>query len=91
MSDQKPRQYVGNGVQSGDYYINLSLKESQLKPHFYDYNGERYVRLTVGKNKEVNEWGKTHIVWINDYQPDGNKEKGATNNATVKAGDGLPF
>jgi hypothetical protein len=90
MSDQaqKPRNYVGNGKQSGDFYINISLKKSQLEPHFYEYNGEQYVRLTVGKLKEENEWGKTHSVWINDYQAN---NEASNNNAPVKAGDGLPF
>lgn len=90
MSDQKPRKFVGNGVQSGDYYINLSLKKSQLEPHFFEYNGEQYVRLTVGKNKEVTQYGKTHSVWINDYQPDNNKSN-EPKKASVNAGDGLPF
>lgn len=85
---KKPRNYVGNGKQAGEYYINLSLKESALKPHFYEYKGERYVRVTVGQNKEVNEYGQTHSVWINDYNPDKeNKEA----KAPVSAGDGLPF
>lgn len=91
MSDQKPRNYVGNGTQSGEYYINISLKESQLKPHFYEYNGERYVRLTVGKLREANEWGKTHSVWINDYQANKEQQQESTQNAPVSAGDGLPF
>ena len=90
MNDQKPRNYVGNGVQSGDYYINISLKKSALEQHFFEYNGEQYVRLTVGKNKEINQYGKTHSVWVNDYQP--NKEnQSQSQNSSVKAGDGLPF
>tara|TARA_R100001463_G_scaffold52153_2_gene102898 strand:- start:5231 stop:5506 length:276 start_codon:yes stop_codon:yes gene_type:complete len=91
MSDQKPRNYVGNGTQSGEYYINLSLKKSQLEPHFYEYNGEQYVRLTVGKLREANEWGKTHSVWINDYDPNKSQQQESKQNAPVSAGDGLPF
>lgn len=89
--EQKPRNYVGNGVQSGDYYVNLSIKYDQLEQHVFEYNGAKYVRLTLGKNKEVTQYGKTHSVWINDYQPDA---KGAESNqpkAAVSAGDGLPF
>lgn len=88
---QKPRNYVGNGTQSGEYYINISLKKSQLEPHFYEYNGEQYVRLTVGKLREANEWGKTHSVWVNDYQANKDQQDDNANNAPVKAGDGLPF
>jgi hypothetical protein len=89
--EQKPRNYAGNGTQSGEWYINLSLKKSQLEPHFYEYNGEEYIRLTVGKLREANEWGKTHSVWINDYQANKDQQQESTQNAPVSAGDGLPF
>jgi len=85
---QKPRNYVGNGKQAGEYYVNISLKKSQLEPHFYEYNGEQYVRLTIGKNKETTEWGNTHSVWVNDYEP---KKEGAADKAPISSGDGLPF
>jgi hypothetical protein len=88
MSEQKPRSYVGNGKQAGEYYINLSLKKSALEPHYYEYKGEQYVRLTIGKNKEVNEYGQTHSVWVNDYNPDNQTTQ---KKAPVSAGDGLPF
>ena len=52
MSEQKEKKYVGNGTQSGEFYVNISLKKSQLEPHYYEYNGEQYVRLTIGKLKE---------------------------------------
>jgi len=87
----KEKQYVGNGVQSGDYYVNMSLKYDQLKPHVYEYKGVKYVRITLGKNMETNEWGKTHSVWINDYQPDNNDQENPKKTSAVSAGDGLPF
>ena len=86
----KPRNYVGNGKQAGEYYINLSLKKSALEPHYYEYKGEHYVRLTIGKNREVNEYGQTHSVWVNDYNPDNNNTN-TQKKAPVSAGDGLPF
>jgi len=85
---QKPRNYVGNGKQAGEYYVNISLKKSQLEPHYYEYNGEQYVRLTIGKLKEENQWGKTHSVWVNDYE---SETKPEATKAPVSAGDGLPF
>jgi len=86
---QKPRNYVGNGTQAGEYYVNVSLKKSSLAPHFYEYKGEEYVRLTIGKNKETNEWGKTHSVWINDFEP--TKGKDDADKAPASSGSGLPF
>jgi hypothetical protein len=85
---QKPRNYVGNGKQAGEYYVNISLKKSQLEPHYYEYNGEQYVRLTIGKLKEENQWGKTHSVWVNDYESENKPEQ---TKSPVSAGDGLPF
>lgn len=84
MSEKK---YVGNGKKAGSYdIVNISIKESMTKDHWYEYNGERYLRLAVGALKQVNEYGKTHTVWIDDYKP---QEKKQT--STAKAGDGLPF
>lgn len=94
MSDQNTRNYVGNGKKPNPNYdlINVSLRYDRLAQHTYEYNGEKYVKLTVGALKEPNEWGKTHSVWINDYKPDNNNNNnGNTQNAPVSAGDGLPF
>ena len=54
--------------------------------HFFEYNGDEYIRLTVGKKKEP-MYGKTHTVWVNDYDPSKAKE----NKKPVSAGDHLPF
>lgn len=88
MSEQKTKNYVGNGTQSGEFYVNISLKRSAIEPHYYEYQGEQYVRLTIGKLKEENQWGKTHSVWVNDYQKDTENQN---TKAPVSAGDGLPF
>ena len=88
MSEQKEKKYVGNGTQSGEFYVNISLKKSQLEPHYYEYTGEQYVRLTIGKLKEENQWGKTHSVWVNEYKKDTEQ---ASTKAPVSEGDGLPF
>ena len=55
--------------------------------HFFEYNGDEYIRLTVGKKKEMDQYGKTHTVWVNDY----NQSKAKDNKKPVSAGDGLPF
>ncbi len=85
--DNNERKFVGGGKQNGDYYINISLTKSKIKDHFFEYNGEEYIRLTIGKRKEVDQYGKTHAVWINDYDPNKAKE----DKKPVSAGDHLPF
>jgi hypothetical protein len=91
MSNQnKERVYVGSGKQVGDYEIvNISIQASKLKDAWYDYNGEKYARLTVAKKREVDQYGKTHTVYVNDYKPEEGTSKPKANQA--KAGDGLPF
>ena len=84
--DNNERKFVGNGTQNGDYYINISLRKSKIMDHFFEYNGDEYIRLTVGKKKEP-MYGKTHTVWVNDYDPSKAKE----NKKPVSAGDHLPF
>ena len=90
MSNQKERAYVGKGKQVGEYdLVNISLRKSQLDPHFYEYNGDQYIRLTVGKRKEVDQYGNSHTVWVNDYKADNSQAE--TKKAPIKGGDGLPF
>ena len=65
------RIYVGKGVKPGNYdLINISIAESKLSSHWYEYNGDRYVKLTVGGLKQTDQYGKTHSVWVNDYKPE---------------------
>ena len=90
MSEKKQRQFCGNGVQKNEFYTDVTLKKSQVDQHWFEYNGEEYLRLTVGKNREVTQYGKTHSVWINDYKPE-NKEASSAPAQAVSAGDGLPF
>ena len=71
--NQNDRIYVGKGVKvRGDFgLINISIAESKLNNHWYEYNGERYIKLTVGALRQTDQYGKTHSVWVNDYQPEG--------------------
>ena len=73
---EKNRKFDGNGTKVGNYdLINLSIKKSALEGNWFEYNGEHYVKLTVGALKETSEYGRTHSVWINDYKPDPAKAK----------------
>lgn len=94
MSNEKKREYVGKGVKAGQFdLINISIAKSKLDPHWFEYNGEHYIKLTVGGLREPDQYGKTHSVWINDYRPDNNQQpaqatsQGQSNNTS---GD-LPF
>lgn len=94
-TNQKERIYVGKGTKTGQFDLtNISVCIDNCEPHIFEYNGKRYVKLTVGGLREPDQYGKTHSVWINDYKPTGqNETQGTTQKAvasSVKEAD-LPF
>ena len=70
--------YAGSGkTVSGQYgeFFKVTVCLSDLpKEHIFEYNGKKYVNLTVQKKREVDQWGKTHGVSINTWKPDGNQQ-----------------
>jgi hypothetical protein len=74
MSDKK---YVGTGRQApnGLEIVNISISESKVKEFWTEYNGERYLRLGVSKKREADQYGKTHSVYIDEWQPTSNAPK----------------
>ena len=89
MSNQD-RKFVGSGKGVEGYdLVNVTLKKSDLDGNFFTYNGQEYIKLTVGKKREADQYGKTHAVWLNEYKPEGQETKAAAK--PVAGGDGLPF
>lgn len=87
MSEKK---YVGTGRQApnGMEIVNISIAESKIKDFWSEYNGERYLRLGISKKKEADQYGKTHSVYIDEWQPSSdNKPK----REAVKVDDDFPF
>jgi hypothetical protein len=83
---ENKKTYVGSGKQTNEYFTNISVCLSDLpKESIFEYNGKKYVKLTVGKKKEADDYGKTHYVAINDYQPEEKKE------TKQEVNDDLPF
>jgi|TARA_E500000318_G_scaffold61347_2_gene56931 hypothetical protein len=74
MSDKK---YVGTGRQApnGLEIVNISISESKVKDFWTEYNGERYLRLGVSKKREADQYGKTHSVYIDEWQPSSNNNQ----------------
>ena len=92
--DQKKdeRIYVGKGVKARGGYdiINISLAKSKLESHWYEYNGDEYIKLTVGAKKETDKYGKTHTVWVNNWKPEG-ESKPAPKVEKAPLEDDMPF
>lgn len=86
MSDKK---YVGTGRQApnGLEIVNISIAESKVKDFWSEYNGERYLRLGVSKKREADQYGKTHSVYIDEYQPTGNNNASRQQPAKVTEDD----
>lgn len=74
MSDKKI--YIGSGKQVPNYeMVNCSICLSDIKEHVYEYNGKKYLNITVAKKKEPDQYGKTHSVSINEYKPEKQEPK----------------
>tara|TARA_R110002050_G_scaffold90955_1_gene191216 strand:+ start:208 stop:468 length:261 start_codon:yes stop_codon:yes gene_type:complete len=68
------RKFVGSGKKVGNYdLINFTINEEMTKDAWFDYNGKRYLKLTIGNKKEVDQYGKTHSVWLDEFKPDEKK------------------
>ena len=70
------KKYVGNGKQVGKYeLINFTISEEKARDSWIEYNGKKYLKLTLGKKKEVDMYGKTHTIWVDEYVPEQPKEQ----------------
>ena len=90
MSDKK---YVGTGRQApnGMEIVNISIAESKVKDFWSEYNGERYLRLGVSKKKEADQYGKTHSVYIDEWQPTSNNNNQSKAEPVKVADDDFAF
>jgi hypothetical protein len=89
MSDKK---YVGRGKQVGNYdLVNFSIAESKVAESWYEYNGERYLKMTIGKLKQPDNYGKTHSVWIDEYKPQENGTAAPKKAVATEGSSDLPF
>ena len=68
------KKYVGSGKKVGNYdLVNFTISEEKTRDAWIEYNGKRYLKLTIGNKKEVDQYGKTHSVWIDEYVPENKK------------------
>lgn len=92
--ENKAKKYVGNGRQVGGYdLVNFSICIDKLDPNFVtESNGKKYIKLTMSKNRTVDQYGNTHAVYINEYKKpiDNAKIEKAFEDTTVDSSD-LPF
>lgn len=90
----KEKTYVGNGKEVAGYdLINVSVCVSDIPNDsiFQAKNGKKYINISVGRRREVNEYGHTHSVWLNDYKPEAKQESKPSKAYKVLEDDPMPF
>lgn len=79
--------YVGSGIEFGKYGdINIDICLSDLPPDWIkksEKNDKKYIKLTVSKKKEVDQFKKTHSVTVNTWKAETAKKE--------EPKDDLPF
>jgi len=93
MKTMADKNYVGSGRKNDQYdLINFSVCLSDIPgDDVFEYNGKKYVKLTIGSKKDgVDQYGKSHSVWVNDYKPDTESAPAGAAAPTSSEGD-LPF
>jgi len=93
MKQYSNRTYVGNGTKGKYSYINFSVCVDKLVPHVFDYQGKKYVKLTIAEKKETDQYGKTHTVFIDEKadKPNEPAVTSAQHNPDRETVQDLPF
>jgi len=57
--------------------VNISLCLTKLpKEHISEYNGEKYIKLTLTDKGEPDQYKKTHSLSVNTWKPEPKKDEG---------------
>lgn len=51
--------------------FNFSVNVQDLEK---DANEDGWINLTAGKRKEIDKYGNTHSIWVNDFNKEDKKE-----------------
>jgi len=64
--------YCGSGKSNPQYdMVNIDVCIEKIPKEFIstDKNGNTWLKLTVSKRKETDQYGKTHTVTVNTWKP----------------------
>ena len=69
MEEQKI--YCGSGKEKFDgNLVEIAVCLSDLpKDKIFEYNNKKYIKLKVVKKREVDQFGKTHYVEVDMFEP----------------------
>lgn len=69
MQNQYNKVYLGNGKKNENYdivYARLYLDDAARQLIKVDAKGRQYLDINVGLKREMDKYGFTHSVWVND-------------------------
>ena len=70
METKKERKYLGKGVSHSPSFVNFSVCLSDIEESdTFEFKGKKYIKLTVAKMKEPDQYNKTHTVYVDDFTP----------------------
>lgn len=82
---EKPKTiYCGSGRKMGADWLSVTLCLDKAKDHFFEYNGNTYVKLNVNIKPEKDQYDKDVSLSVNTYKPPAEKTE-------VVADSDLPF
>lgn len=68
---EKERIFCGNARQTNENYTSISLCLTDIpKEHIFEYQGKKYIKLTLGKKETVDGYGRTHWLAIDTWKPE---------------------
>lgn len=75
MSDQRtPKTYAPMSAKARDtsagQFMNVSGKADKIIAFIQQHtNAKGYINLTIGQRRQPDEYGNTHSVWLDTWQP----------------------
>tara|TARA_R110000824_G_scaffold181444_1_gene362241 strand:+ start:3954 stop:4232 length:279 start_codon:yes stop_codon:yes gene_type:complete len=86
--------YCGSGIEKfdGDLVdIVIDIDKVNAQQTIFEYSGKRYIKLKVVKKRETDQYGKTHYVQVDTWEPEKKEEEHSTANSSVGFDDEIPF
>ncbi len=90
--------YIGNGKEKhfndGGSVINLTIGLDGIAQYFKDYGfttdqGKKKLKLVVQKRREIDQYGNSHYVCIDQFKPDSSKSNNSSHNTNDD--ENIPF
>ena len=71
MNEKVEKIFVGNGTEKFEgnmVAVNLCVSDIP-KEHLNEFQGKKYLKLNVTRKREVDQYGRTHYVEIDQFKP----------------------